>query len=347
MKNEKKIKEPSIIIRPIGRFGGLDSLHIMLAVVAVLLFLLLLFVSYGKSIIITANNTTGNCLNGTSGVNCSVPIHNSSQIKLLAERVIASYANINSSLSLLPYISNVSGMNINYLPESKSWYVYLKDTNPADNFAFAVSFMINDTNTSKVTPLLQTAIPKQISDNNVVALGVVQLSGKYSCATKTSTQVYWFVDPYAFGAVKSLLNASEIEQTYGSKLNLTLKVILGSDSQKIGTSVGLFNAAYLSKYALCASEQRNFSVFASALNSVYNGSYVSQSVLASIANSSSLNYAQLSECINASSSVINTQSLLAQYYGVTQTPIAVVNCQYMALPQTVENALCFANSTLC
>ena len=63
MKKEKKIKEPSIIIRPIGKLGGLDNLHATLIIVIVLMFALLLFISYSKPIIVLnnmnqSNNTT-------------------------------------------------------------------------------------------------------------------------------------------------------------------------------------------------------------------------------------------------------------------------------------------------
>jgi hypothetical protein len=202
-------------------------------------------------------------------------------------------------------------------------------------------------NTSQLTPFLQTVRPSKLSNNSVVASGVVQLGGKYACITQAPTDVYWFIDPYAFGSVQSLLNASEIRQLYGNRVNLTVKIILGDDTQRIGSSVGLFNAAYLSKYVLCASQQRNFSAFTARLNSAYNSSYLSQSVLAGISNSSKLDYAQLNQCLASSSTEINVQSLLAQYYNITQTPIAIVNCHYLALPQTVRQALCYTNSTLC
>ena len=58
MAKEKKIKEPSMIVRPIGRLGGLDNLHVTLIIVIALLFALLLAVSYSKPILIT-NSTPG------------------------------------------------------------------------------------------------------------------------------------------------------------------------------------------------------------------------------------------------------------------------------------------------
>ncbi|MDE1873927.1 MAG: hypothetical protein KGI04_02295 [Candidatus Micrarchaeota archaeon] len=335
-----KVKEPSIVIRPLGRFGGLDNLHLMLIVLIALLIALLLVISYGKPILVLPSNNTTSTGNATA-------IHSASQIKAVAERVLASYATINSSLSLIPFISNVSGMQVSYLSGSGSWYVQVPARNFANNVAFSLSFVINDSDTSKVTPLLETVLPSSISNNSVVSAGVVSLFGRYECQSASPVNVYWFVDPYAAGGVSSLLNASEIDRIYGSNVNLTLKIIVGSDTERIGSQVGLFDALYLSKYALCASQQSNFSAFASGLNSAYSGAYLSQNDLASIAAQAGLNSTQLTSCINASSSAINTQALLAQYYNITYNPVAVVDCHYLALPQTARSALCYADNSLC
>jgi hypothetical protein len=340
IKKENKIKEPSIIIRPIGRLGGLDNLHITLIIVIVLLFLIVLVTSYSKPILIINSSNSSN-------VSVYAPEHSAAQIKILVERLLASYATVNTSLSLLPFVSNVAAMNATYLNASKSWYVHLTASNPESNITFAVAFLVNDLNITKVTPLLQAAIPSQIGNNTVVAQGVVKLGGKYACLSRSPMQVYWFMDPYASGAVRSLLNATSLEASLGNMINLTVKIRFGSDTQNIASSFGLFNAQYLGKYVFCASQQKNFSSFASNLNSLYSGSYVSQGTLSKIANVSKLDFPELSSCINASSQTLNAQSLLAQYYNITQTPIVVVDCHYMALPQTAHEALCYAENSLC
>ena len=159
--------------------------------------------------------------------------------------MLASYSTVNSSLSLLPFISNISSMNETYMPALKAWYVSLSARNFGSNLTFAFSFLISDTNASKVTPLIQAAIPSRILDNTVVEQGVVQLNGKYSCVSTTPTQVYWFIDPYATGAVSSLLNASGIQSKFGSSVNVTMRIVFGSDTQRVANSYGLLNAEYL------------------------------------------------------------------------------------------------------
>jgi hypothetical protein len=340
IKKEDKIKEPSIIIRPIGKLGGLDNLHITLIVVIVLLFLLVLVTSYSKPILITNSSNSSN-------VSVHAPEHSAAQIKVLVERLLASYASVNTSLSVLPFISNITAMNLTYMNTSRSWYVHLTARNPGNNITFAVAFLINDLDTTKVIPLLQAAMPSQVGNNTVIAQGVVQLGGKYACLTSSPMQIYWFIDPYAVGSVRSLLNVTNLETRLGNKVNLTVKIHFYSDTQNIASSFGLFNAQYLGKYIFCASQQKNFSSFVSNLNSLYSGTYMPQGVLSNIANISKLDFPELSNCVNASTQTLNTQSLLAQYYNITQTPIVVVNCHYMALPQTVHEALCYAENSLC
>ena len=66
-----------------------------------------------------------------------------------------------------------------------------------------------------------------------------------------------------------------------------------------------------------------------------------------MANASKLDYQSLIQCVNDSTQSLNRQALLAQFYGVNQTPVAVVNCHYKAIPQTVPQALCYTNNSLC
>jgi hypothetical protein len=333
MKKEKRIKEPQIIVKPLGRFGGLDNLHITLAVVVVLLVALLLVVSYSRPILVLpANNTTSTM----------APVHNAAQVRAVVEQELASYTGVNGSLSLLPYISNVSGMKLGYSSSSHDWYATVSATNPVGNVAFNVSFVISDSNLS-ITPFLQAAKPSQLSMNRVVSTGVVQLNGKYEC-TSNATRVYWFMDPYAAGSVRSLLNATALEARYGSSLNLTFKMINGPSTQDVAASVGLQDALYLSKYILCASQQPQFGAFAADLNSEYANQYMPQSSLQSLASVAGLDNATLSSCIANSTSVLNNQALLATYYNITQTPSVVVACAYMALPQTAGSAISYAGS---
>lgn len=343
------VKEPGIIIKPIGRLGGLDGLHITFAIVIVLLFALLLVVSYSKPVQFTNSTTTvpANCTYGYFNGSCAVPLHSSAEVKMEVERVLASYATVNGSLSILPYFSNVSSATAAYLPQPEEWYVSVQSTNPASDTNFLVSFLVSDSNLSKITPSIQMAMPSSISENYVTSPGTVRLADKYRCGSQSPMSAYWFIDPYAQGSVRSLANATALEGRLGGRMNLTVKIVNGPSTQAMAGEVGTSNALMLGRYVFCASQQPGFRNFTSDLNALYSGTYVPQSTLSDLAKVSKLNYSALSPCLNTSAQVINNQALLASYYNVTQTPSVIVDCEYQALPQTAAGALCYANSMLC
>jgi hypothetical protein len=351
------VKEPSIIIKPIGKLGGLDGLHVTFVIVIALLLALLLVVSYLKPVIINPGNSTATttvqpvsgCASGyeLNGTCASTPIHTAAQVENQTEKVLASYATVNGSLSILPYFSNVSSASAVYLPQSGEWYVSLKARNPESGAPFLVSFLVSDADLSKVTPSMQMAIPSAISKNRVVSLGTVQLAGKYACNPQSPMSVYWFMDPYATGSIASLANATSLESRLGSKANLTVKIFNGPSTQAMSAAFGAGNALTLGRYVFCASQQPNFKNFAADLESLYTGSYVQPSTLAGIANVSGLDHATLDTCLETAPQIINNQAVLASYYNITQTPSVVVDCEYGSLPQTAAESVCYANSTLC
>lgn len=340
----ERVKEPSIIIRPIGMLGGLDNLHITFAIVIALLIALLLVVTYSKPIpiynstVTTTVQASSGCPSGyeSGGACAAAPTHTAAQIANLTERVLASYAAVNGSLSILPYFSNVSSATATYLPQSGNWYVSLKARNPANGVSFAVSFSVSDSDLSKVTPLMQMAIPSAISNNRVVSLGTVKLSGKDACGAQSPMSVYWFMDPYAQGSISSLANATSLESRLGSKVNVTVKIFNGPSTRAISAAFGSGNALTLGRYVFCASRQPRFASFVSNLGSVYSGSYVQPSTLSGIANVSGLDYPSLSSCLEDAPQIINNQAILASYYNITQTPVVVVNCEYEALPRPLR-----------
>ena len=313
-----------------------------MALVAILVALLLMVSYYKPSLPANYTQTTTVSTNSTYST-----AHTPAQIKAIAEQYLASYAQTNSSLSLLPYYSNVSAMSVRYMPSSKDWYVQIPSTNPSDNSTYYLSAVISDANGSVVTPFIELAKPPALYKNQVVAPGVVQLAGKSSCLSQNPLNLYWFIDAYAPGSVQSLTTAAALESRYGSKVNVSVKILYGSSTEAIARQVGTAASQELGKYILCSSLQPRFSGFASSLNSVYDSSYVSQNTLQSLASSAGLNQSELSSCVSGVDSTINAQTLLAQYYNITSNPSIIVDCEYQTIPQQVNKAACYANSSLC
>ncbi len=339
----KRITEPSILVKPISRFGGLDNIHIALLVLVAILIMLLLTVSYNTKIYVINASASGNATNHS----VASPRHTPSDIKLIAERILASYGTINSSLSLLPYLSNVSAVNVSYAPITKQWYVSVPYTGPVNGKSYLFTISIDDLNTSDFTPFVQAIRPRSVSNDYVISKGVVKLSGATSCQTGNSTPVYWFIDPYAPGSMQSLQNLTSLQSRFGSRVNVTLKILYAQASQAIAATYGLNNTMQLGKYLLCASGQRNFTPFVRAVNATYQGTYVPAYQLQTLAGESGLNVTSLDSCVSSSQQAINAQAVQAKYYNITSSAAVLTDCEYLSIPQTAQDSVCYANPSAC
>jgi hypothetical protein len=275
-----------------------------------------------------------------------MPLNTPAQVKQDAESFLASYNNINTSLSLLPYVSDVGKMNLSYSPNNAEWYVSFPAVNPSSNTTFQVAMLINDKNTSKITPLIQALEPANRTSNFVVSKGVVQISGQSQCSVQNPLQLYWFVDPYSPGGLSSLSTMVSLQNTFRSQISASIKVLFTQYSQGVSANYGLNNSLALGSYLFCASNQSAFDAFVSRVNQVYNGSLVPPALLASIANESGLNSGELSSCLATAGTLINRQAILARYYNITSTPVVVTDCRYFSIPQTAIDAIHYANSSL-
>ncbi|MDE1804918.1 MAG: hypothetical protein KGH59_04015 [Candidatus Micrarchaeota archaeon] len=344
-------KEPKLVVRPIGRLGGLDTIHVSLLVaVAILVALLLLSSYYHPTIILPSNSTSGSnlsCAYGAQKGACVQPAHNATQARWMAEQILASYAYVNGSSSLLPYFSDTQNMTVSYVPQSKEWIATVPETNPGNGVAFEMVLTMYDSNLSLINPYIQTIRTSQVFQNRVVAKGVIQSAGKFACPQQSPLQLFWVMDPYAPGSIASLSNLTNLEARYGAKINASVKIIYGSSSTSISQAFGLNGTQALGRYTYCAAKQQNFTAFVSHLEAIYSNAYVQPSLLNQIANQSHLNMPQLNSCIQNSTQELNIQSLLVKYYNLTFTPAVITNCQYISIPQTARNAICYANSTLC
>ncbi len=347
-KLNKKLSEPSILVKPVSRFGGLDNIHIALLVLVVILILLMVAMSYNTKISIINTSQGANCTYGSVNGTCAAPLHTQAQAKLAAEKVLAGYSTSNTSLSILPYLSNVNMANVSYLPATGQWYVSIPYRSPVGSNTYLLGIFMQDSNLTKFSTFVQTVGSNPaVTDNYVAAPGVIKLAKQSSCGTPT-TQSYWFMDPYSPGAVQSLLNATSLESKYGGKLNVSIKILYTQYSQSVAATYGLNNTLNLGRYILCGSVQKNFTGFAKALNASYPNTYMPAYILSGIASQSGFNMTSLNSCISSSTqSVMNAQAFQAKYYNITSPLAVLTDCQYLSIPQTAGAAACYANNSLC
>ena len=275
-------------------------------------------------------------------------MHTAAQAKLQAEKILASYANLNSSLSLLPYLSDVNEANASYLQSSKQWYVSIPYVGPLNGKTYLFGVILDDANLSDYSTLAQATNPPSISQNYVISQGVIRLYSPTSCtAANNSVPVYWFLDPYAPGAIQYLHNATGLEQRFGNKVNLSIKVLTTQYTVAIANNYGLNNTLQLGKYLLCASTQRNFTEFVNAINATYQDNYMPAYLIQQLAGQSGLNLTSLNACVASSQSLINAQFTLAQHYNITSSSAVLTSCQYLSIPQTAQDAVCYSDPSIC
>lgn len=346
-KLDKTLSEPSILVKPVSRFGGLDNIHIALIVLAVILVLLIIIMSYTTKISIVNVTQGQNCTYGSVNGTCIHPVHTAAQAKMAAEQILAGYSTSNSAISLLPYLANVNKANVSYLSNTKQWYVSIPYTSPINGKSYLFGMLMSDANTSIYSTFVQETANSSSTDNYVVAPGVIKIAGETSCSAGGPLQVYWFIDPYAPGSIPSLINATRLQNMAGAKANVTMKILFTQYSQQVANTYGLNSTLNLGRYILCGSVQKNFTGFVKALNASYTGTYMPAYILQGIASASGFNTTSLNSCLSSSQNIMNVQAIQAKRFNITSSSAVVTDCQYISIPQTAAAAACYANSALC
>ena len=349
-KSSKIIKEPNLVIRPLGRFGGLDGLHFILIVLLVVSLALLLYISYARqSIVILTNQTQNNtiCQYGYANNSCIEPLHNTSEILFSLEKYLAGYSTYKGSESLLPFISNISRAKEYYMPSSRSWFVSIPERYINSNTTFNFSAVVSDLNISIITPLIQTIKSNNITNNFVAGNGYIKIADTVSCINSTTTPINWFIDPYSTGSISSLSYLQNITNKFASNITPNIDILYTQSSQEIANTYGLSNATLLGKYLFCSSQQSSFNTFVTTLNSSYKNIYLDNSFLSQLAKNSGLNMTTLNSCIVSSGTIINRQAILAKHYNITISPSVLIGCQYLAIPQTAYESICSINNKSC
>ncbi len=337
-------KEPVFIIRPAMKNYGLDYLHITLLALVIVLIVLAFALSMFKQGIVVKNCQYG--VNATGA--CNETVHNSTQALASAERYLAAYSNINTSLSLIPYFALVNRSDVSYLPQSRKWLVVVPYVDPlAENTVFNISLLLYDSNLSLSNSFLQTLSPSVPTNNSVVALGVVNIHGEAACKTSTPIPVYVVTDPYAPGMLNALNAAINTSNSYGNSINTTYFFIFGGYSIQYYNSFGVAHTQQLGRYLSCASmQQGRFSQFISNLSIAYNGKPMENQTLYQIVQGSGLNISEFNGCMQNVTTALNLQADFANLYHIVSTPTIIVNCRYSTIPQTMRYAINYSIENL-
>lgn len=335
-KNKINSKEPVFIIKPVSKNLGLDYLHIMLIVLVVILVVFAFALSTFKQGIVVTNCSYGANANAT----CNSTVHNSTQALAAAERDLAAYSNVNTSLSLIPYFALVNQSKVSYLVQGKEWLVIIPYKDPLlKGTTFNISLLLYDSNLSLASSFLQTLKPVTPTNNTVVALGAVAISNEPICKTSTPIPVYVITDPYSPNLINTLNTTIAASKAYGSKINVTYHIIFSGYSEQYYSSFGVPQTQALGDYLECASMQSKFPQFVSNLSLAYNGRPLPNNTLSDIAQGSGLNAGEFGSCMNNVTTILDIQSQFASLYHTVSTPSLIVNCRYSTIPQSLNYAI--------
>jgi len=346
MQNKKKVQnakqkqeEPVFIVKPVLKNYGLDYLHIALIVLVVILVALAFALATFKQATIVKNCQYG-IINGT----CAPLPYTNAQVLQAVGKILASYSNINTSLSLLPYYSLVNESKIYYIASSNSWLVIVPFKDPyVSNTIYNYSVILNS-NLSISQAYLQTIKPLYYTNDSVVSPGVISVYGKTLCSTTKPIPLYLIVDPYAPGAMQAISLAARASSLYNDSLNVSYDFVFSSYAQNFYAQYGTAYTQNIARYLFCAYKQGRMPAFVSNLSSVFSGYPLSNSTLAGIANGSKLNMNELNQCLSSSYTALAYQAELANFYNVVYTPAFIANCKYEAIPQTLNNTVAYALS---
>jgi hypothetical protein len=337
-------KEPVFIIRPVSKNFGLDYLHIMLIALVIVLVVLAYALSGFKQGIVVTNCQYGANANAT----CNSTVHNSTQALSAAERALAAYSDVNTSLSLIPYFALVNQSEVNYLPQSKQWLVTIPYKDPLlKGTVFNISLLLYDSNLTLATSFLQTIKPQLATNNSVVGLGAVQIHSEPVCSTSIPIPVYVITDPYSPNLINTLNTSIAASRAYGSKINVTYHIIFSGYSEQYYSSFGVAQTQALGQYLECASKQQDkFPQFVSNLSLAYNGRPLPSQTLSDVEMGSGLNTTQFNGCMDNVTTILDIQAQFASLYNTISTPSLIVNCRYYTIPQSLNYAINYSLSTI-
>ncbi len=278
--------------------------------------------------------------------NCTVlesPKHNISEVSHFMGRVMDSYTDLAYAAPTTP----------KFIPNDKVWEetVLLNITGTPRS----VRISVYDSNLTLQSVMIEGPKPLALSNDEVVAKGVVKLNGKLSCSEDT-IRVFVFFDLYCPPCLAAEKQVEELRQKFnGSNVSFEYKII-PTHSYDLATKYGS-NVTRALGYLLCARAQDKLEQLKNCTEDAYKKHQevpLTEDELRKCVNSTSLNTTELDICMSSYNIDMNRDWVLAETYslvGTIQTtpsgaPVMTVDCQYKAEPQYAEAAICYAHPEL-
>lgn len=273
----------------------------------------------------------------------ATPKQNVSDVSRFIGRVMDSYSDLAYADRSTP----------RFLPEEGVWeeVVLLNRTGSAKN----IRIRVYDSNLTLQSVFVEGPKPLSLSNDEVVAKGVVRMSGKRSCS-EDKVRVFVFFDLYCPPCIKAEEMIEELKEKFNRSATFEYKIIL-THSYDLAQKYGLDNISLAAGYLLCSRAQGRLDEFKRCAVDAYTKHEevpLTPMELEECANSSSLNLAELNECMKTYYIDLNRDRMLAETYslvGSIQTvpsgaPVVAVDCMYKAEASYAEAAICYAHPEL-
>jgi len=271
------------------------------------------------------------------------PKHNISEVKNFMARVMDSYTDLPYANPTTPYFRDQEGV----------WeeMVLMNSSGSAKN----VLIRVYDSNLTLESVMLEAPKPLSISNDQVVANGVVRLNGKLNCS-QNKIMAFVFFDLYCPPCIAAEKKIDQMKQKFNNSVDFEYKIIL-THSYDLAPKYGLENVSKAAGYLLCARAQGKLDEFKSCAIDAYMKHAevpLSDIELSSCVNSTSLNKTALDVCMSSYYLDLNRDNMLAEtdsLVGTVQTapagaPVVTVDCMYKAEPDYAEAAICYAHPEL-
>ena len=177
-------------------------------------------------------------------------------------------------------------------------------------------------------------------------MGTVSVDQTAVCNLTKPIPIYLITDPYAPGAFAAMASAINASARYGNSISVKYFMVFSSYSISRYPGFGSGQTQLLGNYMFCASKQHNFRQFLSNLSIPYTGEPLNNLTLGQVAQGSSLNISALNSCLTNSSTAIDYQAQFADRYNITSTPQLIVNCKYLTIPQSLDDAINYSLSRI-
>ncbi|MDE1857072.1 MAG: hypothetical protein KGH98_03235 [Candidatus Micrarchaeota archaeon] len=340
--NRSKKNEPVFLVKPATRLGGLDFLHVSLIALVVILIGVAFALSTFKTAVIY-KNCPGGIVNGTCANQTSTPTsENATKALQAAERVIASYASLNTTFSLLPFYTETNASHVYYLNTTKQWLVIVPYVDPLlKNQSHNMTILLYN-NFTLADTFFHIFRPGFMVNESTVSYGVVSFDNKVLCEQKPPIPLYLFVDPYAPGAISAINQSIQLEKRYNNSLNVSYEIMFTNYATSLYSQYGAVPVQRAGNYLACASHQSNFTGFFGVFSNVFNDRPIPNASLYQLAQVSKFNMSSFNGCMDNVSQKLDAQATLAGFYNIITTPTYIANCKYEAIPQTVNYAVEYA-----